>query len=210
MSGVADGASNTMIFAEAIISTDSNRTRIRGGIAMTDNRSIWDTALDTDNGMRSRPMDWLHARGPGGLIRDGFARTGGNIVQSSGRRWSDGRNSPTGVWTILPPNSPTVNRNATGGDAENWTIVAASSNHPGGANTSTVDAQVRFISDSVDTSASPPPRKAGVTATGLSLHYGDLVAVNSNGDVQRYSGLSPWGVWGAYGSRNGGETVPMP
>ena len=204
--GVADGTSNTMLFSEGVVSTDSNRTSVLGGIVMG-----VETAADQQDGMILRPVDWLAVRGTGRSLRaDRTIRTGGDITQSMGRRWGDGRNSCTSVWTILPPNSPAVCRHGGSGDnPESWGIIPPSSLHPGGAGTIAVDASYRFVTDSVDTSSNPPQRKPDRNATGLNLAYGDLANVNNNGDVQRFSGPSPWGLWGAYGSKDGGESSSL-
>jgi prepilin-type N-terminal cleavage/methylation domain-containing protein len=91
-------------------------------------------------------------------------------------RWYDG-----GVaWfsTILPPNSPSCQcRNSY---PEYPAMNAASSYHPGGVTASRCDASVSFVNDSV--------------------FSGDLSAP---GPYQ--SDPSPYGVWGALGSRNGEE-----
>jgi len=83
------------------------------------------------------------------------------------------------ISTILPPNSPSCSVYA-----EDWNAVmfTATSYHTGGVNTVFMDGSVHFISNSINTgNLSLPP-----------------VA----------SGLSPYGVWGALGSKAGGEVVP--
>jgi len=209
MASISDGTSNTMLYAEGVVMQASNRNQVVGGIAMGR-----ETALDQQSGMINRPINWLSVRGAGKafaegvIVCDGGYDEGSTASRGLGRRWSDARSTFTNVWTILPPNSPAVNRQGSAGDnPETWTIVPASSYHPGGAAAVSADASYRFIPDSVDTSSSPPPRKSGITATGLSLHYGDLQNVNSDDGVRSYSGASPWGVWGAYGSKAGGESV---
>ena len=93
----------------------------------------------------------------------------------------DGRATVGGFSTILPPNSPSCSR-------MNWLthcgLFSPSSNHSGGVNGLMFDGSVRFISETIDT---------GTTA----LHEYPI------------SGASIYGVWGAMGSANGGETVSM-
>jgi prepilin-type processing-associated H-X9-DG protein len=60
-------------------------------------------------------------------------------------------------------------------------MVAASSYHSGGVNVSLGDGSVRFISETIDSGT--------ITATTTPVS----------------SGESPFGVWGALGSINGGE-----
>ena len=135
--------------------------------------------------------------------------TDGVLSRFLGRRWSDGRNASIGVFTILPPNSPTVCRGAQNTNPEGWSIVAASSNHPGGASTVAVDASYRFVTNSVDTSSNPPPRKSGITVTGLSLSYSHLEGGAPADHPEYYAGPSPYGIWGAYGSVSGGESTSL-
>ncbi|MCH5376354.1 MAG: DUF1559 domain-containing protein, partial [Planctomycetes bacterium] len=84
----------------------------------------------------------------------------------------------TGFQTITPPNGPSCVQG--GGDADRGAI-SASSYHPGGVNALFGDGKVDFVTDSINT--------------------GDLSRPNVS------SGPSPYGVWGALGSRNGGEAV---
>ena len=213
---ISDGASNTMAFAEGVVVSPSNRNQVVGGIAMN-----IETAPDQQSGMRVRPIDWLAVRGANKMFRtnpetilpnnDAYDNNHAMLSRGLGRRWGDSRNPFTGVWTILPPNSPAVCRGADAGtNPEGWTIVPPSSHHPGGASTIAADSSYRFVTDSVDTSASPPPRKDNITLTGLSLAHGEIQGVNNDGDVRQYSGLSPYGVWGAYGSKSGNETTGLP
>jgi hypothetical protein len=60
-------------------------------------------------------------------------------------------------------------------------MFTATSNHSGGVVVGAADGSVRFISETID------------------IGTGD--ATNRDG------GISNYGVWGAFGSRNGGESV---
>ena len=62
----------------------------------------------------------------------------------------------------------------------------ARSSHAGGVNASMLDGSVRFITNSVDT--------------------GDGEADGGLDVPPRLSGRSPYGVWGALGTANGGES----
>ncbi len=107
-----------------------------------------------------------------------------------GSAWCDGRNFSTGFQTILPPNAPSCNN----GDLHSgWErgYYTASSNHTGGVNGGLGDGSVQFISDTISSdSGYDTPHKA----------------MEWPGDTVKPSGASPWGVWGAYGSVNGGES----
>ena len=114
-----------------------------------------------------------------GLLQSGVSRSD----TWTGCQWADGRVQFTGFNTILPPNSPTCADRSDYG-----TIVAsASSNHSGGVNVARLDGSVSFISETIDTSS---------------------YSGGSNG-LEQYpveSGQSRYGVWGALGSIDGGET----
>jgi len=90
--------------------------------------------------------------------------------------------------TILPPNSPSCGST---GWQDDVGIYSASSRHNGGVHALLCDGAVRFISESINTG------NLGAT---------ELAAARS-GLAGAVGGVSPYGVWGALGTRSGGETV---
>lgn len=94
-------------------------------------------------------------------------------------RWDHGSASHIGFTTVLPPNAPSC----ANGNNDNRTqgVYPPTSAHPGGVNAAMTDASVRFISETIDT--------------------GNLAS------APVYAGRSPYGVWGALGSKAGGEPI---
>lgn len=91
--------------------------------------------------------------------------------------WSDGSPHCAGFTTVLAPNSPSCT-NSTNYVADS--IISASSHHTGGVHCLMADGAVRFISDNIDT---------------------------GNLSVAPTTAVSPYGVWGALGTKAGNETV---
>ncbi|MBL6710731.1 MAG: DUF1559 domain-containing protein [Planctomycetes bacterium] len=127
-------------------------------------------------GVQNNPSTCLSKRDGAGYA------AGGTLDGANGGHWFDGYIVRTGFNTVLPPNSPSCSV-IQGSSAANWNhgLKSASSFHPSGVNASMADGSVRFINDNIDT--------------------GDLTK-----QVGRASkAASFYGVWGAMGSKWGGE-----
>ena len=96
-----------------------------------------------------------------------------------GTLWTDGETERCGFNTVLPPNSPSCSTVYNQYADCSGGLFTVSSNHPAGANGVFVDGSVRFIGDGIN--------------------CGNLAA------PEALKGPSPYGVWGALGSRDGGE-----
>lgn len=83
--------------------------------------------------------------------------------------------------TTLPPNSPSCYNRASAYNS----LFSATSFHPGGVNAAFLDGSVAYVSQTIDSGT----EKAFETPTVP-------------------SGASPFGIWGAYGSKDGGEMSP--
>ena len=105
-----------------------------------------------------------------------------------GAYWFIGKPLSNGFSTNLPPNSLTC---SFGYSAFGPVIGGVSSFHPGGANTAMMDGSVRFIRDEIDTGDVFVPESR-------------LLETN-----QAVEGKSTYGVWGALGSINGGESASL-
>ncbi len=136
----------------------------------------------------------------GGSVRNGcvnVARKNNSTLNgTAGRRifrghwFSDGRTTNSGFSTVVQPNGPCC---ATGADdSTGASIFTAQSYHTGGVNVGVLDGSVTFISDTIDNAGLSNPDGSPVGREGPT------------------SGRSPYGVWGALGSINGGESVSIP
>jgi hypothetical protein len=104
-----------------------------------------------------------------------------------GRAW-DGRPYFVGFATMVPPNGPSCHWGGVDGNEHMGTL---SSWHPGGGQVALSDGSVNFISETINAGNLAQPD--WVTAA----------------DDNR-GGPSPYGVWGALGSKNGGDQAQIP
>jgi prepilin-type N-terminal cleavage/methylation domain-containing protein/prepilin-type processing-associated H-X9-DG protein len=132
----------------------------------------------------------------GGSVRDGcvnVARRDNTFLNGTPRNiwrghwFSDGRTACQGFSTVVQPNGPSCSTGAD--DVDTASIFTAQSYHPGGVNVLFGDGSVSFISDTIDNAR---------------LSLPDGTAVPRDGPT---SGASPYGVWGALGSIDGGESA---
>lgn len=128
-------------------------------------------------GLDANPSSCLAVLDPND--RNQFA-TGTTVNAWSGDKWCDSNVSMTGFQTILPPNGPRCS--ASGWDGT-WGVYSSQSRHTGGVQILLGDGSVRFISENIDT--------------------GDQLA----SDPGSGGGVSPYGVWGALGTKGGGEVI---
>ena len=181
---VLDGLSNTIAAAE--ICTSLQQREINADFARTGNGPASNPSLCKNNVNidPTRPQFWGASAN---------VSTGG--TQMRGVRWADFRSHYTGMQTILPPNSP--NCHLSGGGDYNETIMTAGSRHQGGAHVLMGDGAVVFMTESVEAGdASAPPIERG--SGGSPGWMGPLTAPGQK---------SPYGLWGALGTRAVGETI---
>jgi prepilin-type N-terminal cleavage/methylation domain-containing protein len=179
-SQITDGTSNTIVFSERVCSS-----------VITEDSDIRSAFLASRT-ISSTVITPLAASVYASSGRE-YTNVSSTVhMGGSGWRWGCGEMAYTGFLTIFAPNgkcmgssSPTMSTNTT------RSAITASSNHSGGVLSGLADGSVRFISDTIDN--------------------GGYKAEDSIGAPPlKTSGTSDFGIWGAYGTRNGGESKTLP
>jgi prepilin-type processing-associated H-X9-DG protein len=187
---IVDGRSYTILLGEISTSLGNRSIRTKPAVA-----AIQEQLLD-DPGLARTVNQRLRAAGDVSLFRHDWgshwenvddaqftSETGLNSNQERGLNWVDGMPLYTGFNTILPPNREIV-LSAARDDC--WGILPPSSYHQGGVSIAMVDGSVRFISDEIDAGNEHVP----------SVHLDSRTPPGSH---------SPYGVWGAMGTRASSE-----
>jgi len=202
---LVDGTSNTIAIAESVISTnapvvntDTGATTAGAGDRNVKSGTVSSDAIITPNDpiLPSNP-NFGNVQVPNVAlclaVRDGSQIRSDLAVitfRGKGYNFADGRPAAAFFQTILPPNSPSCgNTRRAGNPGQGHGINSASSNHTGGVNIGMADGSVQFVSNTIDCG---------------NQQYGALAT-----DLEPMSGPSPFGVWGAMGSINGGESKSM-
>ncbi|MEO1529024.1 MAG: DUF1559 domain-containing protein [Planctomycetota bacterium] len=179
-----DGLSNTIACGE--IATSLGQRDIQGDYV----RQI--TAIDfgtTAIGVPFNCAQGVHIDPDRPNFYDVSANVNTGVNNGRGARWADGQIAYSGVQTILPPNSPSCVRNNSDG---NHGFFSVSSRHQGGAHILMGDGAVIFITDSIEAGDQNEPTVCRDGPAGF---------VNIGG-VE-----SPYGLWGALGTRANRETI---
>ena len=194
-SSITDGLSNSIYFGEMLRGRFERFYSGTGGDRITDTNMYFTdgsyTTLPTTTRSGNTASGEVIGLNPAPTCLSGTYRNGkfwnSNIAgvtfttNKGGVRAFCGMTPYQGFSTILPPNSPGC---STG--AETRTLQSISSYHPGGANVVRYDGSVLFVSDSVDTTNTT----------------GETTCVVA-------SGQSRYGIWGAMGSVDGGESKAL-
>jgi type II secretory pathway pseudopilin PulG len=181
MSYITDGTSNTIALSETVICPNASSRSVKGGIvpviASPDNATGGGPIGKCGAAVLTDPSDRNTYKSS--LTFSDTTKTGEITSNQRGGRFHDGRAIYTGFTTVLPPNSPSCSNGSSAEDT--FGIYSPQSNHSGGVNGIRFDGSVQFVSDTID--------------------------FNGGTAGQVTSGASPYGVWGALGTPNGGETA---
>ncbi|MGL4941940.1 MAG: DUF1559 domain-containing protein [Thermoguttaceae bacterium] len=180
MSAISDGTSNTIIYSERMSSTGL-QARILGGLVVHAGVFPDTTYNGSEKTGFSAETCFVNRSATNPTRFNTGTYVEQNAVGKAASRWMDAGTPFTWFNTILPPNSPScISENNDRG-----TILAPpTSNHSNGVQCALADGSVRFISSTINCG----------TQTALCVR----------------SGISNFGVWGALGSRNGGESAAAP
>jgi prepilin-type N-terminal cleavage/methylation domain-containing protein len=178
---ILDGLSNTFAMGEMLTYLGDRDTR----------------GVQTNNGSQNPPADvrdnptWCELQGQIDPNRPQFWAPGVGISgqnDARGYKWADFRPHYTGVHTIHPPNAAICG----GNNAGQTGMFPPSSRHQGGAHMLMSDGAVIFITDSIE--------------GGDRTH--EMVWLNAVDPDSQPGSSSPYGLWGALGTKAGRETIP--
>ena len=193
IAGCVDGTSNTIAISEIATISEAGTRLIKGGVLhvpdMGGSGKGFNEGIETACYNKRDPVDRTLMLGdPVAEARRGFFGF-------------SGRPADTTFNTALPPNAPSCQQL---NSRDSFGAYTASSYHTGGVNCGMFDGAVKLIADSINWKSS------WVTATWVpeiqpSNTAGNAGSTGQPGQVME-GGPSDFGVWGALGSRDGGES----
>jgi len=215
-SAASDGLSNSILMSErctspfAYMADGRNPARnppqdlmMKGGILSGD------TSQDWEAGTWRNPQACLLYRGAGGQYGNYSHRSA--LIPSAGQGTYFGFRGNTN-WkfnTILPPNAPSCAWYSGTNIHVDAMYFPPTSYHSGGVNAAMADGAVRFIPDTIHVTfgVNPPGTRC---PNSDNVDYGGRPVSGRSQKYAPYTGPSAFGVWGALGSINGGESAALP
>ena len=188
MGALSDGLSNTIAMSEIVTQASSRPTDVRSGVirAMGYNSNPGGTAGGNKYISADQRMKCLYARNGNELIPDALTAGQDVTMQVSRSNAFSSLDLACAFSTVNPPNSPACYN----GSADNGAmpgVYPPSSYHTGGVNVLRWDGSVWFVTDTIDCG----PATAEIPT------------------AQFQSSPSVYGVWGAMGTPNGGESASL-
>jgi hypothetical protein len=182
MASITDGTSNTIMLSERCVARVTNvaNYRVIKETVVIDTTAVPTTAsAGGDAFTNAIPYNCTSLKQKSNYT----ANTVASADAANGYPWTNGFTIATHFNTLLPPNSPScVDKN----DYADPMVEPPTSYHSGGVNAAIGDGSVRFINDTINALTN------GVaTADAKPKLYGE----------------SDFGIWGALGTRSGGEAA---
>jgi prepilin-type N-terminal cleavage/methylation domain-containing protein/prepilin-type processing-associated H-X9-DG protein len=183
---ISDGLSNTVFMSERGILDPSLSGTIKGSVIANIGTAETSEPVHTS----IIPQDCLNTRG----IAGNYDVSGTYITREAPYE----ANYPylyfpvcNRFCTVLPPNSPSC---VAGASYQNGAMLSANSYHSGGVNAVYGDGSVKFISETIN-----------YMSKGV-----NLATIDAGKPSDVVGRQSPFGIWGAAGSIDGGESVTAP
>lgn len=183
---ILDGLANTIAMGEIMTDLGNRDIRTaaswnrRGGNFVNDNPSLCQDNAEINP---ERPTTWCNGQ-PGCTNPEVLSQ---NNHEARGASWANFRAHCTQMFTVLPPNSEVC----VGQWIDGPGTMPPSSHHQGGAHILMADGAVVFMTDSVEAG----DRRAGA------------IRRNAGGNTRTPGSPSPYGLWGALGTKQGTETI---
>ena len=185
---VLDGLANTICAGEIATDLGDRDRRTHQSFALGD---LWDA------GNSNACEQWADPLRPQFLdaTADGTGYFGGAVEFRRGYKWACGRPLHSAITTVLPPNKGYCLNGAYGtggGPTLREAVAPPSSRHQGGCHVLMGDGAVKFITDSIEAGNQ---ESAQVRRSSMGMNW---LAPGSP---------SPFGLWGALGTRASKETI---
>ena len=211
LASVTDGTSNTIMFGEISTINGGTATSVGGNGSPAINPQVQGRAIIgipnetaggfSSGGITSASVNVSLCRQ---TTRGGIYPTTGSTLFShtQGIGWLRSVLGRTGFQTIIGPNGAScinIGAAAINHDDLSSAIRTAGSYHFGGAHVVTFDNSIKFIPNEIDTTNTAP-------GAGVADYYAPG-RQSGTGQTRNWNSPSPFGVWGALGTRGAGDDV---